>query len=146
MLPVAKLLLSPTKAYRRCGDPVTLTALALDANHAPVPGVNISFAVYGDCAPEYSRPELTGVSGKTTVTIASREPGAVAVVAATQGPAGTVFSHPSHVVFFEEHSYVDRREHEYYGGRQDENYAHHGEAWREDDDMNYGPRDGTDDR
>jgi hypothetical protein len=118
----------------------------------PVPNANISFAVFGDCAPEYTTSGLTDATGKTQVTVISREPGAVAIVAATQGPGGTVISHPSHIIFFADHAYVDRREHEYYRGRQDEYYAHHGEHWGDDDfddddgDTRHGSRDGPDGR
>lgn len=61
---VAKLLLHPHKAYRRCGDPIALYATALYANHTPVAGVNVTLAVYGDCAPDYVPFKLTDSNGR----------------------------------------------------------------------------------
>lgn len=50
------------------------------------------------------------------------QPGALSLVAAMVDSQGLpVVSHPSHVIFFDEHSYIDKREEDYYRG--------HGDRW-----------------
>lgn len=60
-----------------------LTAVVLDANKAPAPGVKVSFSVFGDCDPDTdSTIKTTGADGTVTVRLLARKPGAVSVVAA----------------------------------------------------------------
>lgn len=113
---VVKVLLAPAKAYRRCGDPITFTATAYNTQGAAVPSVNVGFAVFGDCSPEYdTKSALTNAAGSVSVKVSSHKPCAVAVVAAVSTSSGVVFSAPSHVIYFEEHEDLDRRERDYYG-------------------------------
>lgn len=106
---VTKLVLFPHKAYRRCGDPLVLTAVALNSAGVPVPDVTISFAVHGDCTPEYTSSAVTDAKGEVNVRMASRLPGTVVVVAATQGANGIVISQPVYVDFFEQRHDDERR-------------------------------------
>lgn len=119
---VAKLLLQPHKSYRRCGHPVTVTAFALDKNNAPVAGAAVSFAVYGDCDPEYAPSKHTDGFGKAQVKVSSHKSGVVAVVAAVNSAAtgSVITTEPVHIVFYDEHSHADRREQEYFGGGYEE--------------------------
>lgn len=119
----SKLLLLPAKLYRRCLDPATLTVKAVNSVGNPVAGVNVSVAVSGDCNPEYTSTVLTGADGKASVLIRGFEPGAVAVVAAAQGNDGIIISAPTHVIFFDDHKYLEEREQDYYGS-QHHPYAH----------------------
>lgn len=116
--PVVKLLLRPTKAYRHCHDPITLTAQAMDAAGLPVANASVTFATFGDCKPIADTVVgSTDAAGMVSVTLSSDKPGAVAVVAAAANAQGVaVLSDPSNVIFFEEHRYVEDREPEYYGG------------------------------
>jgi len=129
--PVAKLLLHPTKAYRLCDDPITLTAQALDAASLPVANATVTFAIFGDCKPTADTDDsTTNAAGMVSVTLRSDTPGAVAVVAAAANAQGVaVLSDPSNVIFFDEHRYVEDRESDYYGG------DHH---LHDDDDKPYG--------
>jgi hypothetical protein len=117
---VAKLLLYPTKAYRHVHDSITLTAKAVDAAGLPVFNASVSFATFGDCKPTLdSLVRHTDAEGVARVILKSHQPGAVAVVAAAVNDQGlAVLSQPSHVIFYEEHRYVEEREPAYYGGRQ----------------------------
>lgn len=114
--PVARLLLSPAKAYRHVHGPITVTALALDANSAPVSGAQVVLATYGDCEPRINQGNATTTAaGEATCTFMSTEPGAVSVVAATVNTQGLpVVSNPSHIIFFEEHHDIEEREDDYY--------------------------------
>jgi len=115
--PVAKLLLSPAKAYRHCDDTITLSALAVDANSAPVANATVAFAAYGDCVPTTKQVSaVTDKSGIAIITMLSSEPGAVSVVAATVNTQGVpVLSQPAHVFFFNERHHADERERKYFG-------------------------------
>jgi hypothetical protein len=85
-----------------------------------VAGVNVTLAVYGDCAPDYVPFKLTDSNSRVQVDLLSHKPGAVAVVAAVNSINGIIIiSEPAHVIFFEEHGYADRREREYFGDRGD---------------------------
>lgn len=114
---VSKLLLLPSKAYRRCHDPLTVVALALNATAGAVAGATKAFSVEGDGKHSGSDQiiKTTDATGRASFVIYSDMPEAVSVVAAATGVDGApVLSHPSHVFFFEERHHVDRREREYY--------------------------------
>jgi len=95
--PVAKLQLSPAKSYRHCDDTITLSALAVDVNGAPVANATVTFAAYGDCVPSNKQiSAVTDASGIAIITMWSEEPGAVSVVAATVNTQGfPVLSQPA---------------------------------------------------
>lgn len=114
--PIAKLKLVPTKAYRHCGDPITLTALAVDANNAPVPNAKVAFSTFGDCDPTTDKPiQTTNANGIATVTLMSHEPGAASVVAAgVDANGGPVLSDASHIFYYVERHHADERERDYY--------------------------------
>lgn len=114
---VAKLLLYPHKAYRHVHDPVTLTVKALDANGLPVANASVTFAAFGDCEPiADTAVKTTNAEGLYSGVWSSSKPGAVAVVAASVNAQGVVvLSDPSHIIFFEDHGYVEDREPKYYG-------------------------------
>jgi len=116
--PVSKLLLLPAKAYRHVHDPITVTAIALDANKAPVPNAQVVLAAYGDCEPWVNQGNATtNAAGQASFTIMSTKPGAVSVVAASVNTQGLpVVSYASHILFFEDHHYIDEREEQYYKG------------------------------
>lgn len=136
--PVAKLVLEPAKVYRRCNDPLELTVTALNSTGGPVPGVNVSFALFGDCSPDYTSTALTDSTGKARVSVDSKTPGALVVLAAANGPAGIVTSNAAHVFFFEDHGYLDKREREFYGHDHDDRphggFHYDDDAWRGDRD------------
>lgn len=130
---VAKVMLLPAKAYRRCGDPISLTAIAYTSAGAPVPNTNISFALFGDCEPNADTATvLTNANGVARVKIIAHKPGAVAVVAAAAGGNGAVvISAPSHVIYFDNRDHIERREREYFG--HDDERGHDDDRWRYDD-------------
>lgn len=112
---VTKLVLLPKKAYRRCGDPITLTATALNSLGGPVAGANVTLALAGDCKPEVSTTiAVTNAAGAAFFTLNGPEHGAIAAVAAVQTDTGVVLSGSSHVIFFDSHEYLDRRERDYF--------------------------------
>jgi hypothetical protein len=115
--PVSQLLLLPSKAYRKTHDSITLTAKALDSAGTPVVNASVSFATFGDCKPVLDTVvRNTNAAGTAGVTLKSHQPGAVAVVAAAANEQGVaVLSQPAHVIFYEEHHYVEEREPKYYG-------------------------------
>jgi hypothetical protein len=124
LAPVSKLKLVPSKAYRHVGDPITITALALDANNGPVPNAEVAFSVSGNCEPTTDTLlKTTSATGIATVTVTARRPGVVTVVASGVGASGSplVAQEAAHVEFFEErHSrerhYEEHMERDYYHG------------------------------
>jgi len=139
---VSKLLLLPGKAYRHIHDPITVTALALDANKAPIANASVVLAVYGDCDPWVSQTNYTtDAAGQATFTIKSMKPGALSVVAAMVDSNGLpVVSYPAHIIYFDEHSYIDEREEQYYGhGHGDHKHGGHGDGgYQGDEDQEHG--------
>jgi len=134
---VAKVVLLPAKAYRHVHDPITVSATALDANNAPIANASVVLAVYGDCDPWVSRLNYTtNAAGQAFFTIMSTQPGAVSVVAAMVDSNGLpVLSLASHVIFFEEHSYIDEREEQYFGRH---GHAHGDKPYGGDEEEQYG--------
>jgi len=117
---VARLLLAPTKSYRHCDDAITLQAYALDTNNAPVVNATVAIAVYGDCEPTTQHVSgTTDEHGIATLTLLSKEPGVVSVMAAAVNSQGApVLSQPSHVFFFNERHHAEEREREYFGNHE----------------------------
>jgi len=126
--PVASIVLLPTKAYRHVHDPITVTAIALDANKAPIANASVVLAVYGDCDPWVSQTNYTtNAAGQAFFTIKSMKAGALSVVAAMVDRRGLpVVSYPSHIIYFNEHSYIDEREEQYYGSDHGDDEDKHG--------------------
>jgi len=139
---VSKLLVLPAKAYRHVHDPITVTAIALNANHTPIANASVVLAVYGDCDPLVSRSNYTtNAAGQATFTIISTKPGALSAVAALVDSKGLpVVSYPAHIIYFDEHSYIDEREEQYYGPNHhkhnDDGYGDSG--YKRDDDYKHG--------
>jgi hypothetical protein len=103
--PVSKLKLIPSKAYRHCDDPLTITALAVDANNDPVSGANVAFSVFGDCHPAGEKiVKTTAANGIASITVESHVPGVDSIVAAVDVNGAPVLSDPAHVHYFEERS------------------------------------------
>jgi hypothetical protein len=118
---VSKLLLLPSKAYRRCGDPVTVVALALNATGGAVAGAKVAFSVQGVGKHSASDQVIrtTDTTGRASFVIYGDKPEALSIVAAATGVDGApVLSHPSHIFFFEERHHMDHREREYYEHRE----------------------------
>jgi hypothetical protein len=114
---VAELLLSPAKAYRRCHDPITVVALALNASGRGVAGAKLAFSVQGDDKSSQQVVKTTDATGRASFTIYGDKPEAITVVAAAVGADGApVLSQPSNLFFFEERQHVDHSERNYYEG------------------------------
>jgi hypothetical protein len=116
--PITSLKLVPYKAYRRLDDPITINAVAVDANNDPVAGAKVVYSVAGDCKPETLGGEsvVTTVSmGVAAITVSGREPGMISVVAAgvnvNREPGVTKASHIFHC---DDRRHADEREREYY--------------------------------
>jgi hypothetical protein len=114
---ITKLTLIPSKAYRRCHDPITLSALATDAAGAPVAGAKVAFSAFGDCHPDSDKAvKTTGASGIATITLNSHVPGVESVVAAgVEANGAPVLSDAAHVHFYIERHHAESRERQYYG-------------------------------
>jgi hypothetical protein len=129
--PVSKLKLVPSKAYRHVDDPITITALALDANNAPVPNADVAFSVSGDCEPTTDTLlKTTSATGTATVTVTARRPGFVTVVASGVGASGSplLAQEAAHVEFFEdrhsrERHYEEHMQRDYYHGPGGDRYV-----------------------
>jgi hypothetical protein len=102
--PIAKLRLVPTKAYRRYGEAITVTALAVDEDNTPVKGAKVAITVVGDCDPSATKEvATTNESGVATLIVEGRKPGTATVVAmGVDINGGPVLSDPAHIVFFVE--------------------------------------------
>jgi hypothetical protein len=114
--PISKLKLIPSKAYRHCHDPITLSALATDASGAPVAGAKVAFSAFGDCHPDTDKAvKTTGSNGIATITLNSHVPGVESVVAAGVDANGApVLSDAAHVHFYIERHHAEDRERGYY--------------------------------
>jgi hypothetical protein len=110
---VASVSLTPTLSEAHLGEPVSLTATALDIGGNPFPGAKVCLLSAGRAQLEYyyphSQPQrpvksLCGVAdtqGKVTLSFTSKIPGTVGVVAAAlHSGRGSVVSAPSHVMFW----------------------------------------------
>jgi hypothetical protein len=118
---VSKLVLLPSKAYRHCGDPITVVALALNATGGAVAGAKVAFSVQGDGKHSASDQVIrtTDTTGRASFVMYGDKPEALSVVAAATGVDGApVLSHPSHIFFFKERHHMDHREREYYEHRE----------------------------
>jgi hypothetical protein len=100
-VPVASIKLSPHKARRHCGDSLTITAVAKDANGATVAGAKVTFLAHGDCHPANPlATATTGANGVATYTLLADEPGVASVVASGVGADGAaVLSNVVHVYY-----------------------------------------------
>jgi protocatechuate 3,4-dioxygenase beta subunit len=123
---VASVSLTPALSEAHLGEPVSLTATALDAEGSPFPGAKVCLLSAGRAQLEYyyphSQPQhpvkslcgVTDTQGKVTLSFTSKIPGTVGVVAAAlQSGRGSVVSAPSHVMFWgqeREQGDYDRRE------------------------------------
>jgi hypothetical protein len=120
---VSKLLLLPSKAYRHCGDPITVIALALNATGGAVVGAKVALSVQGDGKHSTSDQVIrtTDAVGRASFVIYGDKPEALSVVAAATGVDGApVLSNPSHIFFFKERHHMEHREREYYEHRENE--------------------------
>lgn len=129
--PVAKLKLVPSKAYRHVDDPITISALAVDANNAPVPDAKVTFSVLGDCEPRADTAvKTTSATGIAMVTVIASRPGVVTALASGVDANGApvVSQEAAHVEYFEERHYGERhyeedRERDYYYGPRRDRYV-----------------------
>jgi hypothetical protein len=110
---VASVSLAPTLTEAHLGEPVSLTAAALDAGGNPFAGAKVCLLSAGRAQLEYyyphSQPQrpvrslcgVTDTQGKVTLFFTSKITGTVGVVAAAlQSGRGSVVSAPSHVIFW----------------------------------------------
>lgn len=99
--PVASIKLTPHKARRHCGDPLTITAVAKDANGAPVAGAKVTCLAHGDCHPTNPlATATTDANGVAIYTLSANEPGIAVVVASGVDATGAaVLSNVVHVYY-----------------------------------------------
>jgi hypothetical protein len=85
--------LTPLSGNYHPHEPITLTALVMDANNAPVPGITANFGIWGNCRiepPHTLRTAVTDARGIATITVHALHKGRIAVIAAARNSAASV--------------------------------------------------------